>query len=85
MVDTRGFARRVRRSLLQRDLMAGVPQTGLFLLFLMAVVFLYGLRLYFMIIPIVILYLVMRVLTKRDPWLIDIVMDNIMQKDRFLP
>jgi type IV secretory pathway VirB3-like protein len=65
--------------------MAGVPQTGLFLLFLMAVVFLYGLRLYFMIIPIVILYLVMRVLTKRDPWLIDIVMDNIMQKDRFLP
>ena len=88
MVTMKLHARRVRRSLLQRELLAGVPQTGmflLFLLFLMAVVFMYGLELYFMGVPIVILYLVMRALTKRDPWLIDIVLENIMQKDRFIP
>jgi type IV secretory pathway VirB3-like protein len=65
--------------------MAGIPQAGLFILFMLAAVFIYGLELYFMGIPIIILYLVMRALTKKDPWFIDIVLDNIMQKDRFLP
>ena len=85
MVNMKLRARRVRRSLLQRELLAGVPQAGLFLLFILAVVFMYGLELYFMGIPIVILYLVMRALTGRDPWFIDIVLDNIMQKDLFIP
>jgi type IV secretory pathway TrbD component len=85
MVNMKPRARRVRRSLLQRELLAGVPQAGLFLLFILAVVFMYGLELYFMGIPIVILYLVMRALTRRDPWLIDIVLDNITQKDLFIP
>lgn len=65
--------------------MAGVPQAGLIGLFLMAVVFLYVLEMMFMIVPIVILYLVMRHLTKQDPWLIDIVLENIQQKDLFIP
>jgi type IV secretory pathway TrbD component len=85
MVSMKPYARQVRRSLLQRELIAGVPQAGLFLIFLLAVVFMYGLELYFMGVPIVILYLVMRALTKRDPWLIDIVLENISQKDRFIP
>jgi type IV secretory pathway TrbD component len=85
MIDMRDYPVIVHRSLLQRDLMAGIPQAGLFILFMLAVIFIYGLELYFMIAPIIILYLVMRALTKRDPWLIDIVLDNIMQKDRFLP
>jgi type IV secretory pathway TrbD component len=85
MVSMKPYARRVRRSLLQRELIGGVPQAGLFLLFLLAVVFMYGLELYFMGVPIVILYLVMRALTRRDPWLIDIVLENISQKDRFIP
>ncbi|MDR2767330.1 MAG: VirB3 family type IV secretion system protein [Treponema sp.] len=85
MVDTRPYARKVRRSLLQRELMGGVPQTGLVGLFVMAVVFIYVFSMFFMIIPIVILYLVMRHLTKKDPWLIDIVLENIQQKDVFIP
>lgn len=85
MVDTRPYSRKVHRSLLQRELMAGVPQTGLIGLFIMAVVFLYVFEMTFMIIPIVILYLVMRHLTKKDPWLIDIALDNIQQKDLFIP
>jgi type IV secretory pathway TrbD component len=81
----KSYARHVRRSLLQRELIGGIPQAGVFLLFMMAVVFMYGFELYFMGIPIVILYLVMRALTKRDPWLIDIVLENIMQRDKFIP
>jgi type IV secretory pathway VirB3-like protein len=45
----------------------------------------YGLRLYLAIVPIVLLYFVMRFLTKRDQWFIDIVLENISQKDVLLP
>jgi type IV secretory pathway VirB3-like protein len=52
---------------------------------MLTVIFIYGLELYVMGFPIAALYLIMRALTKRDPWFIDIVLDNITQKDRFLP
>jgi type IV secretory pathway VirB3-like protein len=81
----RPYAKRVRRSLLQRELMAGIPQVGLIGLFVLAVVFMYGLAMYFMIVPLAVLYLVMRHLTKQDQWLIDIVLENIQQKDVFIP
>jgi type IV secretory pathway VirB3-like protein len=79
------YGRKVHRSLLQRDLVAGVPEIGLFLLLMLGLVFVFGLALYFMIIPIIILYVIMRVLTKRDPYMIDIVIDNVYQKDVLLP
>jgi type IV secretory pathway TrbD component len=85
MSDMSAYSRRVRRSLLARELMGGVPQAGLFILFMFAVIFIYGLGLYFMILPILILWLIMRALTRRDPWFIDIVLENIMQKDVFKP
>jgi type IV secretory pathway TrbD component len=85
MVDMRPYKRQVHRSLLDRELMGGVPQAGILILFLLGVIFIYGLGLYFMIAPIVILYFVMRALTTRDPWLIDIVLENISQKDTFIP
>jgi type IV secretory pathway VirB3-like protein len=65
--------------------LAGIPQTGLIGLFILAVVFLYVFAMYFMVVPIVLLYFIMRHLTKSDPWLIDIVLDNIRQKDVFIP
>jgi type IV secretory pathway TrbD component len=79
------YSRPVHRSLLQRDLLGGVPQAGLLILFLLAVIFIYGLEMPFMAIPIVLLYFVMRALTKMDAWLIDIVLDNIQQRDIFIP
>jgi type IV secretory pathway TrbD component len=85
MVDMRAYKQPVRRSLLQREMLGGVPQAGLLLLFILGVVFIYGLKMYFTVIPIVLLYFVMRHLTKRDQWLIDIVLDNISQKDVLLP
>jgi type IV secretory pathway VirB3-like protein len=81
----RSYRRKVRRSLLQRELMGGIPQAGLIGLFIMAVMFLYVFAMYIMIIPMVILYFIMRHLTKLDPWLIDIVLDTIQQKDVFIP
>jgi type IV secretory pathway VirB3-like protein len=80
-----GYGRKVHRSLIQRDLVAGVPEIGLFLILMLGLIFVFGLEIYFMIIPIIILYVIMRVLTKRDPYMIDIVVDNISQKDVFFP
>jgi type IV secretory pathway TrbD component len=85
MVDMSAYRLPVRRSLLQRELVLGIPQAGLFILFMLAVIFIYGLELYFMAVPIAGLFILMRVLTNRDQWLIDIVLDNIMQKDRLIP
>jgi len=85
MLDMRSYSRKVRRSLLNRELMAGIPQVGLLGLIVMSVFFLYILRLFFMIVPVVILYFIMRFLTARDPWMIDISLDSIQQKDVYLP
>jgi type IV secretory pathway TrbD component len=85
MVNTHEFARPVRRSLLQREMFCGVPQMGLLLLFIMGIVFIYGLRLWFMIPVIIILFLIMRALSEKDPWLIDMVLESLSQKDLFLP
>ena len=86
MVDMSAYKQPVHRSLLQRELLGGIPQAGLLLLFMLAVILGYGLELYFIAIPLVIvLYVIMRALTKRDQWLIDIVLDNIMQKDKLIP
>jgi len=85
MVDMNQYKQKVHRSLLQREMIAGIPQAGLFLLFILGLLFIYALKLWFTIIPIALFYFVMRHLTKKDPWFIDIVLDNIMQKDRLIP
>jgi type IV secretory pathway TrbD component len=81
MTSTYEYSRQVHRALLQRDLTGGIPTTGFLLIFVLAVIFLFGLEMWFMIIPIVVLYFVMLVLTKKDPWLLDIVANNLMQED----
>ena len=85
MVNMRPFAVKVHRSLLNRDLIAGIPQVGLLGLIILSVFSLYILQLYFMVFVIVILYLVMRFLTAKDPWLIDIMLNSVQHKDKYLP
>jgi type IV secretory pathway TrbD component len=86
MVNMSEFKRYVHRSLLQREMLGGIPQQGLLILFILTVVFVYTLRLYFMLIPIIILYVLMRVATKRDQWLIDNFINSIMnEKDKLIP
>jgi type IV secretory pathway VirB3-like protein len=85
MVDMSKFKIPVRRSLLQREMIAGVPQAGIFIIFMFGLIFVYGMRLYIAIVPLALLYLVMRHLSKKDNWFVDILLDNVMQKDKLIP
>jgi type IV secretory pathway VirB3-like protein len=73
------------KALMQRELIAGVPPLGLLAVILLFVFFVYNLEFYLMIIPIVIFYIVMRILSKHDPFLVDIVLEDTMRKDIYLP
>jgi type IV secretory pathway TrbD component len=84
MIDMNDFKQPVHRSLIQRELIGGVPQAGIFILFMLGLIFIYGLRMYLAAVPIALFYFVMRHLTKQDQWLIDNMLDNIMQKDRYI-
>jgi len=85
MVNMNPFLQPVHRSLLQREMLGGIPQAGLLLLVFLGVIFIYGLRINFMLIPIILLYFIMRRLTKADQWCIDIILDNVMQKETLIP
>jgi type IV secretory pathway TrbD component len=85
MIDMKEYIKPVHRSLLQREMMGGVPQAGLLLILMLALVFIYGLEIYVAAAPIALLYFVMRRFSKKDQWLIDIVLENIMQKDKLIP
>jgi len=85
MIDMSQHKKLVHRSLLQREMIGGVPQSGLFILFMLGLIFIYLLEIYFTIIPIVLFYFVMRYFTSKDPWYIDILLANFSQKDIYLP
>lgn len=85
MVDMTGYSKNVHKSLFQRDLLLGVPTMGFVLILMLSSVFLYLFQWYFMIIPIVFIYVLMRYFTSRDPWLIEMMLDYVQQKDIFLP
>lgn len=79
------FKQPVHRSLFPREMIAGVPQAGLFVIFILSVLFVYALRLFWTVPLIVILYFVMRHFTKQDPWFIEMGLDHITQKDKLIP
>ncbi|GHU78530.1 hypothetical protein FACS189462_3350 [Spirochaetia bacterium] len=85
MVSTQNYSIQVHRSLLQRELIIGIPQTGVLILLFLGFVFLYMAEMYFMAIPLLVLYILMRVLTKKDPYLIDILIEHINEKDFLIP
>jgi type IV secretory pathway VirB3-like protein len=72
-------------ALMQRDLIAGVPPLGMLALLLLVVIFVYNLKFYILLVPIAAMYIVMRLLTKRDPFLVDVVFEDLMRKDIYLP
>jgi len=85
MIDMSDYTQPVHRSLLPREMIAGVPQAGLFIIFISGLIFIYALGWYFMIVPIAIGYFYMRYLTGKDQWSIDIGIANMLQKDVYLP
>ena len=85
MIDMNAFKQPFHRSLLIREMVGGIPQAGLLIIFLLGLIFIYGLNMYLAIIPLALLYFIMRHFTKKDQWYIDIVLDNIMQKEKLIP
>lgn len=84
-MSVRDYEEPVRRSLMQRELMLGVPPVGMFILILLGVFTMYILQQYYFGFSIAILYFVMRFLTKKDPYLIDILVEHVNQKDYLVP
>ena len=70
---------------MQRELILGIPAMGMLSLLLVAVFTMYILQQYYFGIFIAILYVVMRILTKKDPYLIDILIEHVNQKDFLVP
>lgn len=79
------FSVPVHRSLHQRDLLAGVPHIALLVLLMFGIVTVYMAQLYWFTPVVIVLYIVMRLLTKRDPFLLDIIFISIVQDDYLIP
>lgn len=84
-MSVRDYSVPVHRSLMQRELILGIPALGMLALLLVAVFTMYILQQYYFGIFIAILYVVMRILTKKDPYLIDILIEHVNQKDFLVP
>ncbi len=70
---------------MQRELVLGIPAMGMLILLLVGVFTMYILKQYYFGFIIAALYVVMRVLTKKDPYLIDILIEHVNQKDYLVP
>lgn len=84
-MSVRDYSVTVHRSLMQRELVLGIPAMGMLILLLVGVFTMYILKQYYFGIVIAVLYVVMRVLTKKDPYLIDILIEHVNQKDYLVP
>ena len=85
MARAQEYTKPVHRSLLERELILGIPQMGVLILLFFGFIFLSLLRMYYMVFPLGILYITMRVLTKKDPFMIDILIEHINQKEFLVP
>jgi type IV secretory pathway TrbD component len=84
-MDAREFSLPVHRSLMERELILKIPAMGVLVLLLLATFFVYILEQYIAAVPIAALYVLMRYLTKKDPYLIDILLEHMNQKDILIP
>jgi type IV secretory pathway TrbD component len=84
-MNAREFSLPVHRSLMQRELILGVPAMGILVLLLLGAFFMYILEQYLAGIPIAGVYMLMRYFTKQDPYMIDILLEHLNQKDILIP
>jgi type IV secretory pathway VirB3-like protein len=70
---------------MQRELVLGIPSMGMLILLLIGVFTMYILKQYYFGFIIAALYVVMRIMTKKDPYLIDILIEHVNQKDYLVP
>jgi type IV secretory pathway VirB3-like protein len=75
----------VNRALMERELIAGVPQIAFMLEMILAALFVFVAKMNFMAVVIIVLHLIVRQLTKKDPFLADIVLKSLTQPDGYYP
>lgn len=84
-MNIRDYESPTYRSLMKRDLIAGVSQTVFIILMMATFFFVFYLAWYWFLIVLAGLFVTARLLTKRDPFLLDIILSSLMQPDDLEP
>jgi len=71
----------VRRSIIKRDLWLGIPFVPLMVLIFVSVIIILGFNQYFFIVVSVVLWFILKQITRNDEWLLDIIITSILQPD----
>jgi type IV secretory pathway VirB3-like protein len=79
------YSWKVHRSLLRRDLVAGVSRMTFAIIIALTVYMVFGVRQYWFVAVAVVLYLVVRALTKSDEYLVEIILDALLLPDDLYP
>ena len=79
------FAIPVHRALQQRELLAGIPHMAMLILLVIGIATVYMAQLYWFLPVLIFLYIAMRILSKKDPYLIDVILISLSQDDSYIP
>ena len=79
------YSWKVHRSLLRRDLVAGVSRITFAIIIALTVYMVLGVRQYWFVAVTVVIYLVVRALTKSDEYLVEIILDALLLPDDLYP
>ena len=75
------FAIPVRRSVIHRDLMLGIPFIPFILLAFVTIFMVFSFQQYAFLVITVASWFILRQITKSDEWLLDIVLSSLLQPD----
>jgi type IV secretory pathway VirB3-like protein len=75
------FAIPVRRSVIHRDLMLGIPFIPFILLAFVTIFMVFSFQQYAFLIITIASWFILRQITKSDEWLLDIVLSSLLQPD----
>jgi len=79
------YSWKVHRSLLRRDLVAGVSRLTFAIIISLTVYMVFGVRQYWFVAVSIVIYLVVRALTKSDEYLVEIILDALLLPDDLYP
>ncbi len=79
------YSWKVHRSLLRRDLVAGVSRLAFAIIIVATVYMVFGVRQYWFVVVSAVIYLVVRALTKSDEYLVEIILDALLLPDDLYP
>ena len=75
------FAIPVRRSVIHRDLMMGIPFIPFILLAFVTIFMVFSFQQYAFLVITALSWFILRQITKNDEWLLDIVLSSLLQPD----